>query len=217
MSDPVKRLASAPISTTREAFADLGIGGRDRPWLYRSACVVAAISLPLFLVEWLRPFDVRMFASPLHVVILGVIGCGAITVAAASGHWRRWLKAAASILGVTGVVLLVGLAGLLLVFGGAYRNAVSVHDVADTGASVVVMDARVYGPNEVVLQRKIGPVPRERVLLDTDSCWASVEEVGPRSVKVDIAGSSDCTAASGTYVITLQDDGWSTTTEKVDR
>lgn len=217
MSDPVKKLASAPISTTREAFADLGIDGRDRPWLYRSACVVAAITLPLFLVEWLRPFDIRMIASPLHVVIVGVIGCGAITAAAVSGRWRPWARTVVSILGVTGVVLLAGLAGLLLVFGGAYRNVVSVHDVAGTGASVVVMDAGVYGPNEVVLRRKLGPIPRERVLLDTDACWASLEEAGPRSVKVDVAGSSDCTAASGTYVITLEDDGWSTRTEKVDR
>lgn len=217
MTDPVKRLAGAPISTTREAFADLGIAGRDRPWLYRFADVVAAITLPLFVVEWLRPFDIRMIASPLHVVIAGLIGCGALTTAAVSGRWRPWARTVMSILGVTGVVLLAGLAGLLLVFGGAYRNAVSVQDVAGTNASVVVMEAGAYGPNEVVLRWTFGPVPRERVLLDTDACWASVEEAGPRSVIVDVAGLSDCTAATGTYVITLEDDGWSTRTEKIDR
>ena len=198
------------VSSTRGALDDLI--GDSRRLLFWVSAIAGTVLTAVVLVEWLRPFDIRMIPDPRTVAGLAVVGAGCAFVALLTSRMTLWVKVVAALFAAAALLATVGLAGLALLSGG--RGVVWSAPVPGTGTSVVAIDAAGDVGDEVVLRGTLGPLPRERVLLDTAGCNVFLGETGTRSAQIDVtAVSSDC-RSSGHYLVTIGSDDWSTTVER---
>lgn len=184
-------------------------GGENTRLVYWGAVAVVVLTTPVVLLEWVRPFDVRTVADPGVVLVIAVIACVALLVAVMASRLLVSIRVLGSFVIVVALVPLVVLAGLVLVFGS--RRVETTSRVPGTRVSIAVMTS-----DEVVLRGKLGPIPRERVVLDTEGCFVFIRSTGDRTAQLHVTDPSSSCDVEGDYLVTVDKDGWSTTIERTD-
>lgn len=167
-----------------------------------------------------RPLDVVITRRFDVVMLLGLAGVVLLAVAAFVAPAPQFLRVIAVFMLGPGALLACGLVvALAFNVGGGYVEVESV-EVPDANVRVVLLEhSGALGGSEVVLRGRLGPLPRERSLLNTSDCVVFLRAAGPRRVVVSVHAQSGCavgTTSSSEYHVVVLDDGWSTDMSQVE-